>query len=132
VEDAEKNGRFFDLGVFLCALCVLCGEKCKERFLKFTLFRLDRELGFSPLVPSADEGKGLGVSHFHEFLCHPGTGSLALSGAVEDESLIFRILVGPFLNLLGILPDGALDLFLAAIPVALGPDVNEDDIRLSH
>ena len=48
-----------------------------------------------PFFPSAFEGVNFLESQRNEFACHPGTGSLAGSGAVKDEGLVLGIFLCP-------------------------------------
>ena len=64
---------------------------------------------FKPLLPTVLKGVDFRKSHLYQFLRHPGTGRFVVSGAVEDEGLIFRIFVSPGFYILGIFSNSTLN-----------------------
>jgi hypothetical protein len=102
------------------------------RISKSISFRFYWEVALFPFVPATLEGVDFRVSLVHEFLCHPGTRSLAGSGAVKDQRLVPGILVHPGLYFLWIFTDGSFDLGTAVCGVTAETDVDDDHLGTGH
>jgi hypothetical protein len=91
--------------------------------------RFSRVVSANPLPPAALQIVSAGESlHFHDPR-QTGARSIVGSGAVEDEHLVFRILVDPQAGFHRVLAHSPFDLERGVRPVATEPHVYNDDVR---
>lgn len=62
----------------------------------FVFYRISARI---PFIPSAFQGIHLLKAGIDKLLRHTGAGSFIVSGAIEDDRFVLRILVFPFINL---------------------------------
>ena len=90
------------------------GDRCH---IEATSLLFCRITIFGPFLPAALKGIDLREAHLHQFLCHTGTGTLAGSGAVEDENFILRIFFSPGFYITGVFSNRTLNLHLTVCPI---------------
>ena len=88
------------------------GQLLKPYILKnhfSSLFFFHRIPRLFPGMPAAFKRIHIRISLFNEVPCHPGAGSLILSGSIKNQGLIFRVLLCPSLQRTGFFPNRIFD-----------------------
>ena len=96
------------------------------------LFICERITGLHPRTPAPLKDKDLVVAFTPKGLCHPGTCSFILSGAIKYQGLIFEVFLTPLVHPGGILSDGRWNFFAAPPPVSVGAHVYDHRVRAAH
>ena len=96
------------------------------------LFIFYRVTGLLPGLPATLKRKYAFVSLVHKGSCHPGTRSLALSGTIEYQGLIFAVFFYPLFHFGWILSHGSWNFLAASPPVSVFAYIYDHCIRTAQ
>ena len=93
--------------------------------LKIPLPRLDRQIGFIPFFPAADQGLCIFITGMSEFLHHTGACGFIVSGTIGNQPHLRTEAQFPcsFHNVVGGHPDPSPGLRVASLKTAFRPHI---------
>jgi hypothetical protein len=93
------------------------------------LFRLNRQFGVKPALPSAFEYFNVREPFFYQLFRHPGAAVSASGAAVKYNLLVFRDGSNPGFNIIGVNAAGAFNFDFTFFPDLPGPHVKQYNLR---
>ena len=103
-----------------------------KRLQMSLLFFCQRVTCLLPGLPAPLKRKHAFVPPLQKGLCHPGTCSLALSGTIEYQGLIFAVFVNPLFDFGWILSHGSWNFLAASPPVSIRAHIYDHRIRTAQ